>query len=73
MAIIKKKEMNEIDHEKKLLELRLELSKERANIAIGSAAQNPGKIREIRKTIARILTKKNNIRNAGQISAGERK
>lgn len=73
MAIIKKKEMGEIDLGKKLSELRLELSKERANIAIGSATQNPGKIREIRKTISRILTKKNNIRDAGQLSAGERK
>jgi ribosomal protein L29 len=34
----------------------LDLAKERGQIVIGGAISNPGKLREVRKTIARILT-----------------
>lgn len=44
------------DLEKKLKEARLELMKERAAVASGRAIKNTSKIRELRKTIARILT-----------------
>ncbi|MFH0928764.1 MAG: 50S ribosomal protein L29 [Candidatus Aenigmatarchaeota archaeon] len=43
----------------RLSELRLELAKERSQIAIGGSASNPGRIKEVKKTIARILTEKN--------------
>ena len=62
MAIIKKKEMRKLKEEelnKKLQELKLELAKERANVNIGASASSPGRLREIRKTIARIMTLKN--------------
>lgn len=62
MAIIRKKqirEMEEIDVEKRLGELRLELMKEKGHVAVSGAVTNPGKIREIRKTVARLLTKQN--------------
>lgn len=62
MATIRKKqirEMNASETEKKLGELRLELMKERGHVAVSGAVTNPGKIREIRKTIARLLTQKN--------------
>ena len=62
MAIIKKKELGEMkvdDVKKRLAELKLELSKSRAQIAVGGSAQNPGKVKELRKTIARMLTKIN--------------
>lgn len=58
MAIVKTrdlKNMNKKDLEKKLEELELELSKERASASIGTA-KSPGKIREIRRAIARIKT-----------------
>lgn len=58
MAIIKKKELrnlSEEDLDKRLADLRLELAKERAAAYVG-APKNPGKIKEIRRTIARILT-----------------
>nr|AKQ01695.1 ribosomal protein L29 [uncultured euryarchaeote Rifle_16ft_4_minimus_23719]AKQ02699.1 ribosomal protein L29 [uncultured euryarchaeote Rifle_16ft_4_minimus_37664] len=42
--------------EKKLLELREELMHERGVAAMGGAPPSPGKIRAIRKNIARILT-----------------
>jgi len=62
MAVIRKKDikkMSEKDMNKKLTELQLELSKERANINIGATVTSPGRLREIRKTIARIKTIKN--------------
>ncbi|RLI96239.1 MAG: 50S ribosomal protein L29 [Candidatus Aenigmatarchaeota archaeon] len=62
MAIIRTKDVRKLgdkDLDKKLNELRLELTKERANIAIGASATSPGRIKEIRKSIARIRTVKN--------------
>lgn len=41
---------------KKLVELRDELMHERGVAAMGGAPHNPGKIRALRKNIARILT-----------------
>ena len=46
------------DLDKKLSELRLELGKELGNVKMGRAVKNPGKIRELRKFIAQILTVK---------------
>ena len=40
----------------KLIELKKELLKINAQIAIGSAIKNPGQARKIKKTIARIMT-----------------
>jgi large subunit ribosomal protein L29 len=48
--------MNDNDLRKRLNELRLELAKERSQIAIGGSPSNPGRVREIKKDIARILT-----------------
>ena len=42
--------------EKKLSELREELMHERGVAAMGGAPPNPGKIRALRKNIARLLT-----------------
>lgn len=59
MAILRSKEIRkteEVELDKKLNELRLELAKERGNIHIGGTVTSPGRIREIRKTIARIHT-----------------
>lgn len=59
MAIIKKKQLKELnitDVKKRLLELRLDLAKDRAQISVGGSPPNPGKTREKRRTIARLLT-----------------
>jgi len=59
MAILRVKDirkLNDKELKEKLNELQLELSKERANIEIGASVSSPGKIREIRRTIARINT-----------------
>ncbi|MBN2042521.1 MAG: 50S ribosomal protein L29 [Candidatus Aenigmarchaeota archaeon] len=61
MAILRMKEIRKMDEKetgKQLKELRLELSKEKANIHIGASVTSPGRIKEIRRTIARILTMK---------------
>ncbi len=58
MAILRKKEiknMSEKERIKKIKELKLELMKIRAQKT--SQSSNPGKIREIKKTIARMLTR----------------
>jgi len=47
--------MSREEREKKLQELRLELMKLRMQAQLGTL-ENPGRIRAIRKTIARILT-----------------
>ena len=59
MAIIKKKEfkaMSTTALEGKLVEIRRELNTERGLIKSGGRSSNPGKIKELRRTIARILT-----------------
>lgn len=50
------RKMKDEDLKKKLAELKLELMKDLANVKMGRPIKNPGKIRAIRKTIARILT-----------------
>ena len=72
MAIMRKKEikeMNEEDLKKKLNEFRLELMKLNAQRKVGGSV-NPGRIRELRRTIARILTELNLRKLA---SGGEKK
>ncbi len=44
------------DLEAKLVELKTELSKEKALIASGTRAEKPSKIRNTRRDIARVLT-----------------
>jgi len=59
MPILRKREIREMPREerlKKLKELRIELARLRTTVAAGGALDNPSKIKEIRKTIARILT-----------------
>ncbi len=50
------REMTSEDRGKKLKEMRTELMHERGVAAMGGAPPDPGKIRVLRTTIARILT-----------------
>lgn len=52
------RKLNDEDLGKRLNELKLELLKERGNIEMGGNIKNPGKIKIIRRDIARILTLK---------------
>jgi large subunit ribosomal protein L29 len=59
MSILKTKQIREMrksELDEKMKEMKLEMSKEMASNEIGANIKNPGKIREIRRTIARILT-----------------
>ncbi len=59
MALLRTKEIRALDaaaREKKLRELRDELMHERGVAAMGGAPPNPGKIRALRKNIARLYT-----------------
>ncbi|MCD6414820.1 MAG: 50S ribosomal protein L29 [Candidatus Diapherotrites archaeon] len=59
MAVLKAKEIRKMspkEREKKLQEIKAELSKERAAVASGTQPENPGRIKELRRAIARILT-----------------
>ncbi len=59
MAILKAKQIREMktdDLNKRLSELRLELLKEHGNVKMGRPIKNPGKIRVLKKTIARLAT-----------------
>ena len=48
--------MNEIDSENKMIELKKELMKLNSQIAIGTVPKNPGKVGQIKRTIAKMLT-----------------
>ena len=48
--------MSESDLKSKLIELRKEMIKHNAQIATGTTPKSPGRVKEIKKTIAKILT-----------------
>ena len=56
MKVKELKLMNEPDLENKIIELRKELMKINSQIAIGTALKNPSKVREMKRTLAKILT-----------------
>lgn len=59
MAILKNNEiktMNEKDLAEKFKSLNEEIVKIKAQIAMGTLPKNPGKVKEIKRTIARIKT-----------------
>ena len=51
--------MNELDLGNKIIELKKELMKINSQIAIGTVPKSPAKVKNIKKTIAKILTIKN--------------
>ncbi|MEM2123467.1 MAG: 50S ribosomal protein L29 [Candidatus Bathyarchaeia archaeon] len=59
MPLLRMKEIREMKPEeriKKLRELKVELSKLKTTVESGGTVENPARIREIKRTIARILT-----------------
>jgi len=50
------KVMNDFDLESKIVELKKELMKVNSQIATGTLPKSSGKIREMKRTIAKILT-----------------
>ncbi len=59
MPILRKREIRQLlpeEREKKLAELRTELVKLRTNVKSGGNVENVGRIRELRRVIARMIT-----------------
>lgn len=62
MVILRNKEIKEMNKEQlnsKMFELNRELIKYKSQVAMGTLPENPGRIRSIKKTIARIKNKMN--------------
>jgi len=69
MPIIRLKDIREMsseDREKRVMELRTELLRLKTMVKAGGAIDNPARIRELRKAIARILTVENEESRAGE-------
>ena len=61
-AILRKRELKKMlpeERRKKVTELRAELTNIRTSVKSGGTVENPARIRELRKTIARLLTVEN--------------
>ncbi len=59
MPILRKREIRQLlpeERDKKLAELRAELVKLRTSVKAGGNVENVGRVRELRRTVARILT-----------------
>ena len=78
MALIKKSEFNQMNGQQlteKLSELQKELMKLRAQIATHTTLENPGRVKSVRKMIARIYTKLNQKKSTDvkKIQVGKKK
>ena len=59
MAILRMlqiREMSPEERDRRLDEMKTELSKLRTMISAGGSVENPGRVKELRKTIARLKT-----------------
>jgi len=62
VPILRVKEIRDMSHEdrqKRLSELQTELTRLKTMIKAGGSIENPARVRELRKTIARVLTIEN--------------
>ena len=62
MAILRKREIGQMlpeERQKKISELRAELTTIRTQVKSGGTVDNPARVRELRRTVARLLTLQN--------------
>ncbi len=62
MAVLRKREIEQMLPEerlKKISELRAELTTIRTQVKSGGTVDNPSRVRELRRTVARLLTAQN--------------
>ena len=62
MAILRKRELAQLlpeERKKKVAELRAELTSIRTQVKSGGTVDNPARVRELRRTVARLLTAQN--------------
>ena len=74
MPILRLKDINGMSSEertKKLSDLRAELARLKTMVRAGGAVENPARIRELRKTIAQMLTIENEDRLGLRKTAGK--
>jgi len=67
MAIFRAQEVRQLSDtelQEQASKLRLELIQEFGKVSAGGAPENPGRIHELKKTIARIMTEETHRRNA---------
>jgi large subunit ribosomal protein L29 len=65
MPILRLKEINDMssdDRAKKLAELRAELARLKTMVRAGGAVENPARITELRKAIAKVLTAESEVK-----------
>ena len=55
--------LNQQDLDGKIVELRQELMKINSQIAVGTLPKSPGRVKEVKRTIAKIFTLKQQRRN----------
>ena len=71
MAILRKRELAQMlpeERKKKVSELRAELTTIRTQVKSGGTVDNPARVRELRRTVARLLTMQNSKANAEEKS-----
>jgi large subunit ribosomal protein L29 len=62
LAILRKREIGQMlpdERKKKISELRAELTTIRTQVKSGGTVDNPARVRELRRTVARLLTVQN--------------
>ncbi|MBP1928532.1 large subunit ribosomal protein L29 [Methanolinea mesophila] len=62
MAIFRAKDvqqLSDVELQEQMEKLRMELIQHNGKVSAGGATENPGRIRELRRTIARMMTEKN--------------
>lgn len=62
MAIIRSSEirqLSDVELQEQMEKLRIELIQHYGKVSAGGSTENPGRIRELRRTVARLMTEKN--------------
>ncbi len=58
------RQLSDVELQEQLEKLRMELIQHYGKVSAGGATENPGHIRELRRTIARMMTEQNSRRIA---------
>jgi large subunit ribosomal protein L29 len=57
-------QLSDVELQEQMDKLRMELVQHYGKVSAGGATENPGHIKELRRTIARLMTEKNSRRTA---------
>ncbi len=58
------RQLSDVELDEQMEKLRVELIQHYGKVSAGGATENPGRIRELRRTVARMMTEKNRRRTA---------